>query len=60
MTFAQAAEEHLDDVYGYLPGSQRPRGPHDLTGETFERALITGQIWAVNVGPVTENATTSI
>src|ERR1700753_2658023 len=39
-TFAQGAEEHLDDVYGYLawfPGDRFLA--EELTGETFERAL---------------------
>jgi len=39
-SFAQAAEEHLDDVYGYLSWFT---GDHaaaeDLAAETFERAL---------------------
>jgi RNA polymerase sigma factor (sigma-70 family) len=40
MTFAQAAETHLDDVYGYLAWFTGDRGAADeLTGETFERAL---------------------
>jgi RNA polymerase sigma-70 factor, ECF subfamily len=40
MTFAQAAETHLDDVYGYLAWFTGDRGAaDDLTGETFERAL---------------------
>ena len=40
MTFAQAAEAHLDDVYGYLAWFTGDRGAaEDLTGETFERAL---------------------
>lgn len=40
MTFAQAAEQHLDDVYGYLAWFTGDRGAADeLTGETFERAL---------------------
>ena len=40
MTFAQAAEEHLDDVYGYLAWFTGDRAAaEDLTGETFERAL---------------------
>ena len=51
MTFAQAAEAHLDDVYGYLAWFTGDRAAaDDLAGETFERALITGQIWAVNGG----------
>ena len=40
LTFAQAAETHLDDVYGYLAWFTGDRGAaDDLTGETFERAL---------------------
>ncbi len=40
MTFAQAAEEHLDDVYGYLAWFTGDRAAaEDLAGETFERAL---------------------
>src|SRR5476649_2433737 len=40
MTFAQAAETHLDDVYGYLAWFTGDRGAaDDLAGETFERAL---------------------
>src|SRR3954470_14911553 len=40
MTFAQAAEEHLDDVYGYLAWFTGDRAAaDDLAGETFERAL---------------------
>lgn len=40
MTFAQAAEEHLDDVYGYLAWFTGNRAAaDDLAGETFERAL---------------------
>jgi RNA polymerase sigma-70 factor (ECF subfamily) len=40
MTFAQAAEEHLDDVYGYLAWFTGDRSAaDDLAGETFERAL---------------------
>jgi RNA polymerase sigma factor (sigma-70 family) len=40
MTFAQAAEAHLDDVYGYLAWFTGDRGAaEDLAGETFERAL---------------------
>src|SRR4051812_2427497 len=39
-TFAQAAERHLDDVYGYLAWFTGDRfAAEDLTGETFERAL---------------------
>ena len=40
MTFAQAAESHLDDVYGYLTWFTGDRAAADeLTGATFERAL---------------------
>ena len=40
MTFAQAAEAHLDDVYGYLAWFTGNRAAaDDLAGETFERAL---------------------
>ncbi len=40
MTFTQAAETHLDDVYGYLTWFTGDRAAaDDLTGETFERAL---------------------
>lgn len=39
-TFAQAAEAHLDDVYGYLLYLARNRETaEDLTGATFEKAL---------------------
>ena len=39
-TFAQAAESHLDDVYGYLAWFTGDRFvAEDLAGETFERAL---------------------
>lgn len=39
-SFAQAAEHHLDDVYGYLAWFTGDRTvAEDLTGETFERAL---------------------
>jgi RNA polymerase sigma-70 factor (ECF subfamily) len=39
-TFAQAAEDHLDDVYGYLAWFTGDRAAaEDLTAETFERAL---------------------
>jgi RNA polymerase sigma-70 factor (ECF subfamily) len=39
-TFAQAAETHLDDVFGYLAWFTGDRSAaEDLTGETFERAL---------------------
>ena len=40
MTFAQAAESHLDDVYGYLAWFTGDTAVADeLTGATFERAL---------------------
>src|SRR5437868_15023107 len=40
MTFAQAAERHLDDVYGYLVWFTGDRfAAEDLAAETFERAL---------------------
>jgi RNA polymerase sigma-70 factor (ECF subfamily) len=40
MTFAQAAEDHLDDVYGYLAWFTGDRAAaEDLAAETFERAL---------------------
>ena len=39
-SFAQAAETHLDDVFGYLTWFTGDRfAAEDLTGETFERAL---------------------
>src|SRR5579862_4414047 len=39
-SFAQAAERHLDDVYGYLCWFTGDRfAAEDLAGETFERAL---------------------
>ena len=39
-TFGQAAEAHLDDVYGYLLYFTGDRSAaEELTGETFERAL---------------------
>lgn len=38
-TLEQAAEQHLDDVYGYLAYLTGDRGlAEDLTAETFERA----------------------
>src|SRR5271156_744414 len=44
MTFAQAAEEHLDDVYGYLAWFTSDRfAAEDLTAVTFERAL---RLWS--------------
>jgi RNA polymerase sigma-70 factor (ECF subfamily) len=40
LTFAQAAERHLDDVYRYLLVFTRdPSLAEDLAAETFERAL---------------------
>src|SRR5690348_5867594 len=40
MTFDEAAEQHLDDVYGYLSWFTGDRGAaEELTAETFERAL---------------------
>ncbi len=40
MTFADAAEAHLDDVYGYLSWFTSDRSAaEELTAETFERAL---------------------
>jgi RNA polymerase sigma factor (sigma-70 family) len=40
ITFAQAAERHLDDVYGYLAWFTGDRYvAEDLAAETFERAL---------------------
>lgn len=40
MTFSQAAERHLDDVYRYLSWFTGDRSAADeLTGATFERAL---------------------
>ena len=39
-SFASVAEEHLDDVFGYLLYVTGDRTlAEDLTGETFERAL---------------------
>jgi RNA polymerase sigma-70 factor (ECF subfamily) len=39
-TFAQAAEQHLDDVYGYLAWFTGDRFlAEDLAADTFERAL---------------------
>lgn len=40
LTFADAAEQHLDDVFGYLLYLTRDRTlAEDLSGETFEKAL---------------------
>jgi RNA polymerase sigma factor (sigma-70 family) len=42
-TFAQVAEEHLDDVFGYLSYLTRDRAAaEDLASATFEKAL---RIW---------------
>ena len=39
-TFAEAAERHLDDVFGYLLYLTRDRSlADDLSGSTFEKAL---------------------
>jgi RNA polymerase sigma-70 factor (ECF subfamily) len=39
-TFADVAEEHLDDVFGYLAYLTRDRGQaEDLASSTFEKAL---------------------
>ena len=39
-TFAEVAEEHLDDVFGYLAYLTRDRGQaEDLASSTFEKAL---------------------
>jgi RNA polymerase sigma factor (sigma-70 family) len=39
-TFAEVAEEHLDDVFGYLSYLTRDRATaEDLVGSTFEKAL---------------------
>jgi RNA polymerase sigma-70 factor (ECF subfamily) len=39
-SFATTAEEHLDDVYGYLVYLTRDRSlAEDLTADTFEKAL---------------------
>jgi RNA polymerase sigma-70 factor (ECF subfamily) len=40
-TFADAAEEHLDDVFGYLLYLTRDRSlADDLAGATFEKAFV--------------------
>ena len=40
VSFAATAEEHLDDVYGYLVYLTRDRSlAEDLTADTFEKAL---------------------
>src|SRR5688500_10574015 len=42
-SFAATAEEHLDDVYGYLVYLTRDRSlAEDLTADTFEKAL---KVW---------------
>ena len=42
MTFAQAAERHLEDVYGYLAWFTGDRfAAEDLAAETFEKAFRT-------------------
>ena len=44
LSFAQAAEQHLDDVYGYLLYLSRNRETaEDLAGATFEKAL---RLWS--------------
>ena len=44
LSFAAAAEEHLDDVYAYLVYLTRDRSlAEDLTADTFEKAL---RLWA--------------
>jgi RNA polymerase sigma factor (sigma-70 family) len=44
MTLAQAAEDHLDDVYGYLAWLTGDRSlAEDLAAETFERAV---RLWS--------------
>ena len=44
MTFGDAAERHLDDVYGYLAWFTGDRfAAEDLAAETFERAL---RLWS--------------
>ena len=43
-SFAATAEEHLDDVYGYLVYLTRDRSlAEDLTADTFEKAL---RLWS--------------
>ena len=43
-TFAEVAEEHLDDVFGYLSYLTRDRAAaEDLASATFEKAL---RLWA--------------
>ena len=54
-SFAQAAERHLDDVYGYLAWFTGDRFvAEDLAGETFERAL---RLWH-RYGPARGSART--
>jgi RNA polymerase sigma factor (sigma-70 family) len=44
MTFSQAAEAHIDDVFGYLLYLTRDRElADDLSGATFEKAL---RLWS--------------
>ncbi len=44
VSFARAAEEHLDDVYGYLVYLTHDRSlAEELTGDAFERAL---RLWS--------------
>jgi RNA polymerase sigma-70 factor (ECF subfamily) len=44
ITFAEAAEDHLEDVLAYLVYLTRDRGlAEDLTADTFERAL---RLWS--------------
>ena len=63
-TFATVAEEHLDDVYGYLLYLTRNRShAEDLAGETFEKALKlwrrfdpargTARTWLLNIARTT-------
>src|SRR5262249_46157532 len=55
MTFEQAAEKHLDDVYGYLAWFTSDRfAAEDLTAVTFERAL---RLWP-RCGPTRGSART--
>jgi RNA polymerase sigma-70 factor, ECF subfamily len=63
-SFAAVAEEHLDDVYGYLLYLTRDRSlAEDLAGETFEKALRlwrrfdpgrgTARTWLLNIARTT-------
>jgi RNA polymerase sigma factor (sigma-70 family) len=63
-TFAAVAEQHLDDVYGYLLYLTRDRPQaEDLAGETFEKALRlwprfdpgrgTARTWLLNIARTT-------